>query len=387
MAVSSGSTLLESADGLAAVIRANSGYGDQHGQLAPEVVDAFHDARLFGMWVPQELGGSELDPLAALALVESVSSSDASSGWVLMGASLATGTAGAYLSDSAAEEIFGGERFPILAGQGTRPGTAKPVDGGFLLSGSWSFASGVKHATHVNTLGIIEGTGEPRLFVVPVEQVALVENWDVLGLRGTGSIDYIIDEVFVPEDFSYFAAVEEPLRGGAGGRLGVMGTALLGHSGWALGVARRMLDELIESLQEKAGRPGAQAGSDSLHEQFATAEATLRSARAFVFETWGDAWETLNERGDPLSIRQKTLTRLALTNATWSAQKVGSFVYFAGGTNALRAGAIQRFFRDLHAGTQHIASAPPVIRHAGRELAGLAEGQQWFFVDLVDMQH
>ena len=98
----------------------------------------------------------------------------------------------------------------MITGQGTRPGTAVSTDGGYLLSGSWSFASGIKHSTHIHTLAIIEETGEPRIFVLPVEKATLIDNWDVLGLRATGSIDYTIDSVFIPEAYTHFATSEDP---------------------------------------------------------------------------------------------------------------------------------------------------------------------------------
>ncbi len=160
------------------------------------------------MWVPKALGGSELDPVSSLKVIDQLAYADPSTGWVTMAAGLAIGTGAAYLGDQAVEEIFGGERFPVIAGQGTRPGTAVAQDGGHVLSGSWQFASGIKHSGFIHTLGVVEGTGEPRIFVLPVEQATLIDNWDVMGLRATGSIDYEIDSVFVPEHFSHFAVTE-----------------------------------------------------------------------------------------------------------------------------------------------------------------------------------
>src|SRR3954468_15789166 len=197
--------------------------GDRQGQLSSPVVDALHREGLFGMWVPRSMpGGVELDPVSSLRVIENLAYGDPSAGWVLMASALAIGTGAAYLQDEAVSALFSGERLPVIAGQGTRPGTAVPAAGGFRLTGSWSFASGIKHSTHIHTLGIIEGTGEPRIFVLPVGHATLLDNWDVLGLRATGSIDYRIDDVFVPEAYTHFAVTETPRRGGSLFTLGIV---------------------------------------------------------------------------------------------------------------------------------------------------------------------
>ena len=377
-----GSDLVERARGLRSLIDEHADAGDARGELAPEVVDALHENRIFGMWVPQSLGGSELNPIASLELIEELTAADASTGWVTMAASLAIGTGGAYLGDEAVEQLFSGERFPVIAGQGTRPGKATTTDGGFLLSGNWSFASGIKHSGYIHTLAIIEETGEPRIFVLPVGEATLIDNWDVMGLRATGSIDYTIDNVFVPEAYTHFAVSESTERGNLYG-LGIIHIAAICHTAWALGVARRMLDELRESAQAKTGRPGQLVDSDTFHGNFAKAEASYRAARAFAFETWRDVEASL-DRGEPLSVRQKTIVRLVINQVTSAAHDVCMFVYAAGGTTALRAGTIQRYFRDMHAGTQHVIPGQAVLQRCGRELAGLAPGADWVFPELVE---
>ena len=198
--VATGFNLAERAKAVATLADKHAEFGDEKGQLAEPVVEALHREGLYGMWVPRSVrDGAELDPVSSIGVIENLSYGDPSAGWVLMASALAIGTGAAFLGDAAVEELFKGDRLPVIAGQGTRPGIAVPKDGGFLLSGSWSFASGIKHGTHIHTLGVIDGTGEPRIFVLPVGQAKLVENWDVLGLRGTGSIDYVIDSVFVPD--------------------------------------------------------------------------------------------------------------------------------------------------------------------------------------------
>jgi alkylation response protein AidB-like acyl-CoA dehydrogenase len=375
-------TFPERAKRLATIADEGAAYGDEHGKLADTVVEGLHRERLFGMWVPRALGGEELDPVASLETLENLTYGDPSAGWVFMAAALAVGSGAAYLGDPAVAELFGGERYPVIAGQGTRPGTAVPHKGGFLLSGSWSFASGIKHGTHIHTLGLIQGTNEPRIFVLPVGQAKLIENWDVMGLRGTGSIDYKIESVFVPDAFTHFAITETPKRGGSLYSLGIIGFAAIAHSGWACGIGRRLLDELAAAVRGRGGGASPQGGNASFQEGFAKAEAAYRSARAFVYEVWRDVGAAL-ERGAKLSVRQQSLMRLAMANATWSAHEAALFAYKAGGTAALRASTLQRLFRDMHAGTQHVTSAPPVFQAVGRELAGLAEGESWVFLNLA----
>jgi indole-3-acetate monooxygenase len=376
------SILAERARALVPMANENAEYADKEGRLAESLVAQMHDDGLFNMWVPRALGGSELGPVNSLEVIENLSYGDSSAGWVLMAACLSIGTGGAYLAEEAATELFAEGKRPVIAGQGTRPGIAKPTEGGYLLSGSWSFASGIKHGTHIHTLAIIETTGEPRIFVVPVEKATMIDNWDVIGLRGTGSIDYTIENAFVPESYTHFAVVDTAKRGGSLYNIGIIGFAEICHSGWALGVGRRLLDELALLTREKAGRPGAQSENVSFHEGFAKAEGQFRAARALVQETWNDVEATL-EKGEHPSVRQHTMIRLSLTNVTHALHDIANFVYLAAGSTSLRRGTLQRMVRDVHAGTQHVTSSPAVVQNVGNELLGLADNMRWQFLDLV----
>ena len=375
--------LTERAKALVPLLDAEAEFADREGELSPAAIAALHRDGLLKLWVPDKLGGAELDPVHSLEVLENLSYADASAGWVTMAANLSIGTAGAYLSDHAVAELWADGKQPVIAGQGTRPGTATMVDGGLLLSGSWSFGSGLKHSSHVHSLGIVAETGEPRIFVTPIEAVNLIDNWDVMGLRGTGSIDYTMESVFVPNGWSHFAVTTTPERGGSLYGLGIIGFAVTCHSGWAMGVGRRLLDELAGLVQGKAGRPGAQADSAAFQQGYAEAEAKFRAARAWVMESWTDLSKSLYA-GDGISVRQHTLVRLALAHITKTLHEISNFVYLSGGTTALRRGTIQRMYRDVHAGTQHVTSSPNVWQTCGRELMGVAEGKTWQFLDLVD---
>jgi alkylation response protein AidB-like acyl-CoA dehydrogenase len=375
--------LVERAKAVARIADQHADAGDKEGRLAEPVVEALHREGLFGMWVPSSVrGGAELDPLSSIGVIENLAYGDPSTGWVLMAAALAIGTGAAYLDDAAVAELFGKDRLPVIAGQGTRPGNAVPTKGGFNLSGSWSFASGIKHGTHIHTLGLVQGTHDARIFVLPVERVTLIDNWDVLGLRATGSIDYRIDNVFVPEGYTHPALVETPKRGGSLYHIGVIGFAIICHSGWACGIGRRALDEIAAGAKSKMGRSGTLAQSESFLQRYAKMEATYRAARALVYEAWSDVKATL-DRGDRPSTRQHTLIRLAMAHMNWSSHEATTFAYQSAGTIALRAGTLQRLFRDMNAGIQHLVCSPPVFQALGRELAGLADGHQWRFLDLV----
>ena len=383
--LSATSPLAERAKALVPLLDSHAAYGDVHNQLAPEVVDAYLESGLLRMWVPEELGGYELGPRQSLEVLALTSYADPSAGWVQMAASLSIGTAGSFLGETAVKELFGSGRCPVIAGQGTAPGTAKSVEGGFRLSGSWSFASGLRHGDHIHTLGIIEETGEPRIFVVPVEKAELfLDSWDVMGLRGTGSIDYTLTDVFVPEDYSHFAFTREPLHGGSLYRLGIIGIAVVCHSGWAMGVGRRLLDELSGLVRTKTGRPGSLVESDAFRTDFAKTEARFRAAVAFVNEAWADVEASIGA-GHEITVRQDTLIRIALGNITSALADVANFVYLSGGTTALRKKSpIERLVRDVHAGTQHITSGPGMWRAAGEELVGAGENKHWVLLDLVD---
>ena len=239
-----------------------------------DVVRALHDSGVFRLGIPRELGGYEASPRQVIETIAKLSYADASTGWAVMALQMITGTTAAYQDRTATDALFGDGGYHLVAGQGTRMGTARKAEGGYLLSGSWQFASGLPLASHIHTAALVEETGQPLIFTFPKQQATIVDNWDVMGLKATGSIDYHCTDLFVPDEYTYDVTTKSPVYGGAVYRMGLANMSGINHAGWALGVARRMLDELKALAAKKSGSPFASVDTD----QFA-AEVSLRLAK------------------------------------------------------------------------------------------------------------
>lgn len=376
--------LMERIDQISPLLRDSAEANETAGRLVPEVEHALRNGGVYKIGVPSDLGGYEFSPRQLLETIARLSYADASTGWSVMAVQMETGTLAGWIDADAARRYFpeNGE-FALFAGQGSRMGKAVKVEGGYRLSGSWQFASGMHQATHIHTAAVVEQTGEPRIFNLPKEQATLVDNWDVMGLRATGSIDYVIDDVFVPEENTYLATIQDNLNGGTIYRLGLANMSGICHAGWAIGVGRRILDEMRAYARTRTGNPGAVVDTDQFHAAFAEAEAKFHAACALVFQTWATN-EGVLDRGELLDVDQETWTKLALNHITWTLEDITATVYKWAGTTALRAGTLQRLFRDVHAGTQHITSGPIILQNCGRRLAGLAPKTRWAMISLVD---
>ncbi|MGE5147328.1 MAG: acyl-CoA dehydrogenase family protein [Candidatus Eiseniibacteriota bacterium] len=381
---------------LAPLFRAQAAANEEAGKLTDETLQALRSGDYFGLLVPECFGGAEANPVEALEIYETICAADASTGWVLMACNVGTGSAAGYLPPEGAQEVFG-KRIPIIAGQGAPRGRAVKDGKGYRLSGRWAYGSGLLHADWLHTGGTVFEGDRPRLkpvtnrpeartFIVPIEHVEFLGNWDVVGLRATGSVDYALNDVYVPAEFTHSPDALVPQQGGNLYRIGLVGMAPLGHAGAALGIGRRVLDELRALANAPGGRPSALADSASdagLHEHFAVAEAKLRAARAFCYETWHDVATTIG-RGDPVALRQFTMMRLSLNHATTAVAEICTFAHKTAGGVSLRSGVLQRCFRDMFAATQHRIVSDFMTQECGRELLGFADDKLWSSRGLVD---
>jgi indole-3-acetate monooxygenase len=384
------------ADSLFPVIAEQASLSEAKGSLTQETIQALKESGLFHFWLPRCFGGEETPPVEALRAIESLCYADGSTGWVVMATGAAVGSAGAYLAESAANHLFRNAQ-PIIAGQGAPNGTANIEAGGFRLSGRWSYGSGALHSQYIHTGAVVTDAGTPkivvgsgapetRIFILPTDRVTLLDNWDVLGLRATGSIDYAITDVHVPNEFTHSFLATVPNQGGDLYRIGILGMTGLGHAGFALGVARRALDELLTVVSSDAGRPtlvNQASGSENLVQLYASAEANLRSVRAFAYDVWADIQRSV-ELGRPMEVRQLTLARLIVNHSTTVATNIVTFALRYGGGKATRNGPLQRCFRDMQTGAQHITTSPLILAECGRELMGFGKGKVWGIRGLVN---
>jgi alkylation response protein AidB-like acyl-CoA dehydrogenase len=378
--------LLNAVHTLEPLIREHADEAEQHRRLSQPVVTALAEAGIFRMYTPHTLGGLEVDPLTFYRVVEEIARIDASTAWCVW---IASGNPPfvTSISDQAVEEIFGRDPHVVTAGVVFPYGQAVVQDGGYLVSGRWSYASGCQHCAWVfcccNVFDAdqirLTASGDPevRLLYVPTAQVTIVDTWEVSGLAGTGSHDIVIEQVFVPEAYTGIFCSGLPPQGkhfqGPLYRYPFFVAAALPLGALALGIAQGAVDTCMELAHSKrpTGTTLVLREQPLFHLRLAEAVALVRSARAWLYAAVQQTWEAMLARGQ-VSFAERADVLLAAANATRSAAAAVDIVYTAaGGTANYRRSPLQRALRDIHALTQHLATAPHQYESAGRMLVGL----------------
>jgi alkylation response protein AidB-like acyl-CoA dehydrogenase len=365
MPSTSSSDPLAAARKLVPLIEAEADATEAARTLSPAVVEAFAESGLFGLLVPAVLGGLEADAPTTLAVFEELSRADPSTGWTFLANTSTSGFAGAFCGDAAVEAMFPAGQVVTHAGMLGPRGQAVPEPGGYVVSGRFSFGSGCGHADWIGAGTIVTGPDGPvlgphgipelRVAFLPRDQVEFLGNWDVLGLQGTGSFDYEIKDRFVEEGFTFPLLAPVIHRGGDAYRLGVLGLTSIGHCGFALGVARRALEEAARMAPHKVRMSAmAPVTEDRLFQyDFAHQEAAFRSARAYAYEIFGEAARVAATGVDPGEQIQHRL-RQVTTYATRVAATLVRAAYGWLGTDGIRPSVIQRLLRDIETASQHI---------------------------------
>ncbi|MEX2256051.1 MAG: acyl-CoA dehydrogenase family protein [Acidimicrobiia bacterium] len=375
--------LLGAARALAPLIETEADAAELAGTLTEPVVDALHESGLFGLMVPEVLGGSEASMLTCIAVFEELARADGSTGWSFMANATAASFAGSFTGPNAAETLFGTAdgRMPVFAGMFGPVGSAELVDHAYVVNGRYSFASGSGYASWISggTLVVHDGEfvmtanglPEMRVAFVPRDHIEFLGNWDVLGLQGTGSYDYAITDERVDAEFTFPLLDAVAHRGGPLYGFSVLGITSSGHSGWCLGVAKRSLEELVRIVVGKSRMGGTPVSDQQLFQHdLGYHEAALRSARALVLDDFGSFEADLVAGDEPTPAARHRL-RQTTTYATRVATDVVRFAYTWAGSNALRQPSVLgRCFRDMHAGTQHVFVDNNTLTDAGVMLLG-----------------
>lgn len=365
---------------------------EELGKLTEKSFDALSKVRPWAFFVPENMGGYQLSPTRGLELLEAISYHSGGAGWVAMVYACIGAMSAGYLPDKAAAELYGPGKEHRFAGQGAPLGMLKRTEGGYLLSGKWNYGSGFHYATWSHSAAFLDdGTGKPAVNEngepivlcahAPIEKYKDAGNWDVLGLRATGSIDHVAEDVFIGEDYVYPILTAQPQRLKEFYSVGVVGLASIGHSGWACGVSRRALDELAKFARARTGRAGMIGDSEHFWIEFARHDAKVRAARAYLFEVWNDVQGSM-EAGQMATTRQITYLHQAKDEVHDAGAAAINFAYRSAGGTSLRRGVLQRVFREMYTATQHITVSNSVMANVGRELLGLADGHVWQFYDL-----
>jgi alkylation response protein AidB-like acyl-CoA dehydrogenase len=380
-----GSDYLERARSLAPMLKDAADEIEARRELPDRVVEALIEAGFFRMLLPRSLGGGELRPLDYVQVVEEIARAEPSTAWSL-GQNSGCSMSAAYLDPAVAREVFGPPR-GILAWGPDLPGAGRgvAVDGGIRVTGRWGFATGSRHATWLGAhVPVFEPDGAPRLnpngrqhvrtVLFPKLSAEIIDNWQVIGLRGTGSDSYRVADLFVPEKYTF--SRDNPADRREKGLLYRFTSGMIyamGFSNISLGIARGAVEAFIELARDKIPRGARKTLRENnvIQSEVAQCEAKLRSSRAFIHTTLREMWEDAERDGDFRPERHWQL-RLAATWAIQQARDVVVTVYNAAGATAIfNENPFERRLRDIHAGTQQGQGRPIHFETVGQILLGL----------------
>lgn len=366
---------------LLAEIRRRREEFERLGHAPADMVETLKSAGIYRAMVARRFGGDEMPPADFCRIIEAISTADGSIGWVA-----SFGCMPSYLAALPIEtqhEIFAAGPDLVFALGVFPPQPATRSGDGFKVSGRWKFASGSMAASLFGVgISVPEEAagGAPllRMAVLPRQQLTIEENWDVVGLVATGSHDIVVRDAVVPEAWTF-------ARGGAPSldtplyQYPALGLAAQVLAAVGLGIARAALDEVSGRASDQTSITGAPRLADRpyVHLEFAKAEAMLRSARSFFYETAETAWQTLLD-GDALSVQQKALIRLASSHAAHTGAETTRTAYKLSGTAGIYTHQpLSRYLRDALVVPQHAFLNEGTFESVGRALL-TDEGQPGF---------
>jgi indole-3-acetate monooxygenase len=336
--------------------------------LPAATVAILRELGLFWLKTPAEFGGTPLDPLPFCDVIEEVAYADTSTAWAAMIGAGCTGMMGGWLPDAGAKAVFGaGGPLPVGAGQPQPRGSGRRVKGGYSVTGRWGFASGIVHANWLIGAFAEDGGERRRLFVIPKDQAEVIDHWHVAGLQGTGSLDFRVEDLFVPEEMTFDPAAG-PARGGGLFRQDLLVFVSNEVPPLCVGLARRAIDDMTAVAGQTARFPGAPTLSERavFQKELGRAEIRVRAARLVHRDAIGSAWAAA-QAGDGTDPGLASAAMVASVYAVETCAEVVSDLFRYGGGRVLAlAHPMQRHLRNALAARQHLALSEELYEIAGR---------------------
>jgi alkylation response protein AidB-like acyl-CoA dehydrogenase len=375
-----GPGLVDRARALQQLIASEADEIERTRRLTPAVTSALIENELYRALLPRSFGGHEVPLEIFMQMQEEIAKADASTAWCLGQCAVCAMTA-AYLEPDAANEIFNTP--PGILAWGAINHEVKAVPGGYMANARWEFASGSRQASWLGShVRVVEADGSPRrkkdgapeirTILFPVTSAIMYDVWDVIGLKGTGTDSYSVENLFIPEKFAALRDDPNAVREkGPLYKLTTNAVFSMGFAATSLGVARATLDAAIDLARSKIPQGlSAMRDNNAVQGVIGRTEATLRAARAYLYSTAADIWRDL-EGGASVTEAHRIAIRIA---ATWTIHQstavVDTAYHMSGATAVFAKNPFERRFRDMHAIAQQIQARDTHYEDAGKAILG-----------------
>lgn len=376
--------VLDAVERLRPVLETYRDEAERERRLSDAVVKAMQNESLLKLWVPKAYGGAEADLVTGLLVVEELARLDSAAAWLFANATVAGAMVSAYLPESAARNILSGN--PLLAGSGTPGGHAIPVEGGYRISGRWPLASGSHNATWLGGSCIVFDGTAPRLgpggmpeirqTIFPATAASVLDTWYSTGMRGTDSTDFVVEDVFVPEDMTFPFFTAQPRLSTGLYRLPLMAFFFTALACVGLGITRSAIDAFVALAKEKTPTM-SQTGlavRPTIHADVARAEALYQASRAYIHEVAREMMAAADNAAG-LTDELEGKRRLACVFAAENCEKAVDLMFRLGGATSIYTGhRLDRCLRDIHTVNQHLAVSPVWWEKTGQFYFGLGLG-------------
>ena len=387
--IEAGDQVLTAARGMRDLVAAEAAASERDRTLTAALVEEMWASGLMSSFNPVEAGGVEPSFAEMIETWIEMAWQDGSFGWIGIANLPSSFAAACYLPDEGFAEVFTANANHVtMGGQFFPNGQGVAVDGGYRVSGSWSFGSGTGHAEYVcaGFFPMVDGQpvmapgGLPEMHVavIPRDEIIFKDGWHVQGLKGTGSYDYAVEDVFVPASRTFPLFSHTPNRGGSPAtRMGLMPVTAAGHASWALGVAKSMLDDVQDMAATKfrMSDMASLASRPTFQKDLALNVSAWRAARLLILDAFGTA-EAVVAGGEELTPTLRADMRAAAVYATDVARRCAEWAHLAAGTTSIREGSrLERAFRDIYTGTQHAFISEKVAIDAAQIWLGIIEDQ------------